>query len=61
MRNTNGTKAKNRTNVAKHGLKLSRMPSEHLQGLASPSKTTVLITARNGSTLWDCWLGYWLS
>jgi len=52
--------AKNRTNVAKHGLSFG-MPSRYLQGLGSPSKTTVLLTAKNGSSLWACWLDVWLS
>lgn len=52
--------AKNRTNVAKHGLSFEDA-EQVLQGLASPSKTIVLLTAKNGSSLWACWLGVWLS
>jgi hypothetical protein len=37
--------AKNRTNVAKHGLSFEDA-EQVLQGLASPSKTIVLLTAR---------------
>jgi uncharacterized DUF497 family protein len=53
--------AKNGTNVAKHGLSFEDAEQVFAQGLASRLKTTVLLTAKNGSSLWACWLGVWLS
>ena len=52
--------AKNRTNVAKHGLSFEDA-EQVFAGPSSPSKTTVLLTAKNGSSLWACWLDVWLS
>jgi len=52
--------AKNRTNVAKHGLSFEDA-EQVFAGPCVTSKTTVLLTARNGSSLWACWLGDWLS
>jgi uncharacterized DUF497 family protein len=52
--------AKNRTNVAKHGLSFE----DAEQVFAGPCVTFEddrFPKAKNGSSLWACWLGVWLS
>ena len=51
--------AKKRKNFAKHGLSFE----DAGQVFAGPCVTfeaTVLLTRRNGSSLWACWQGVWL-
>ena len=52
--------AKNRKNVAKHGLSFEDA-EQVFAGPSLPSKTTDSPTAKNGSSLWACWPGVWLS
>jgi hypothetical protein len=51
--------AKNRTNFAKHGLSFEDAPGRYSPGLASRSKTIVLLMGKNASSLWACWQGVW--
>jgi hypothetical protein len=52
--------AKNRKNLAKHGLSFEDA-EQYFPGRASRSKTTVLLTGKIGSSLWACWPGVWWS
>src|ERR1017187_5913571 len=57
---TNGTRGRiGRTSPSMASA--SRMPTRYFLDLASPSKTTALLTGKNGSLLWACWLDVWLS
>jgi hypothetical protein len=52
--------AKNRKNVAKHGLSFEDAEQVFV-GSCVTLKTIVLRMAKNGLSLWACWPGVWLS